>query len=272
VLVTNGDYGYFDENIISGNGSTGLMICDTASCFGQPPGGSTNSNFLYRNRIGTDALGGFLPNSSDGVYITNSDNNYVGSPYDSTYANEVANNGGFGVRIDGSAVGNLVRSRIYNNFLLGIDLVGGGVTANDVGDADVGANNLQNFPTINSAVGGVSTRVLASVKTTSNASVQVDVYTSPSCDGSGYGEGAVHLGTTSGTTDGSGSLSVSLTAGPTTLGHVVTATATATLPNDGTSEFSACYILGPDGDGDGIDDAADKLSEQAEPRSGERRR
>ena len=49
----------------------------------------------------------------------------------------------------------LLRNLVWNTSRAGIDLQGGtesgtGVTANDLGDADTGPNNLQNFPVLTS--------------------------------------------------------------------------------------------------------------------------
>ena len=60
--------------------------------------------------------------------------------------NLVAFNSGSGVTIM-SEFGNAVRGNsIFLNGALGIDLHGDGVTPNDPGDGDGGANGRQNFP------------------------------------------------------------------------------------------------------------------------------
>ena len=46
----------------------------------------------------------------------------------------------------------IVRNSIHSNTLFGINLGTAGVTANDSGDGDGGANNLQNFPVLTGAV------------------------------------------------------------------------------------------------------------------------
>ena len=65
--------------------------------------------------------------------------------------NVIAFNNDIGVEIRdfGSLNNSVLGNSIYSNTLIGIDLDGDGVTANDVGDGDgVGSNNFQNFPVI----------------------------------------------------------------------------------------------------------------------------
>ncbi len=118
-------------------------------------------------------------------------------------------------------------------------ILGNGVTANDAGDADAGANNLQNFPTLTSATNTTSTRIHGTFNSSANTAYMLQFYASPACDAAGHGEGATLIGSTVVTTNGAGDASFDVTFDPTvTTGHVVTGTATD--PNGNTSEFSAC--------------------------------
>jgi hypothetical protein len=174
--------------------------------------------------------------------------------------NGISGNGGDGVEISSSgARGNRVLSNfILANTGLGIDLGADGVTANDTGDADTGANNLQNFPVITSATRSSSTGVTTISGTlNSNPSqsfrIQCFVVVHPPDssgeDPSGHGEGHILVDTETVTdTDRNGVVNFSCaTAFPVVVGPTptkVTATATnmsgtATGTSTGdTSEFS----------------------------------
>ena len=74
--------------------------------------------------------------------------------------NTIAFNSGAGVASFGS--GNAMEhNAIFSNAALGIDLGGDGVTPNDPGDFDDGADQLQNFPVITSAFSSGNTTVIA---------------------------------------------------------------------------------------------------------------
>ncbi len=118
-----------------------------------------------------------------------------------------------------------------------------GVTANDPGDVDAGANDLQNFPDLTSASAeGGTTTVEGSLSSQANETYRIEFFSSPACDPSGYGEGEVFLGATSETTNGAGlvpfTAELPVSVAP---GDVVTATATDEGNN--TSEFSACVTV-----------------------------
>ena len=67
--------------------------------------------------------------------------------------NIVSGNRGNGISIGDGGIGNaILLNSIFSNSNLGIDLGNDGVTDNDPGDADSGANKLQNFPEITSAM------------------------------------------------------------------------------------------------------------------------
>lgn len=133
-------------------------------------------------------------------------------------------------------------NRIFSNSGgLGIDLgLFDGVTPNDTLDADSGANALQNFPILNSAVTDAGATAIAGVLDSApNASFSVDLYASSACDVSGNGEGERPIGTVAVNTDGAGHAAFAFAASPEIpAGQLVTATATSADAN--TSEFSAC--------------------------------
>ncbi len=129
-------------NVISGNTDVGVSIFD-------------QHNLLMGNHIGTD-LSGSLPlgNGGSGVMVEGSvlgSDNVIGGSAPGT-GNTIAYNHLAGVTIYADPLyGAPLRDRVVGNAIfanggLGIDLNGDGVSTNDPGDADAGANGLQNAP------------------------------------------------------------------------------------------------------------------------------
>ncbi len=220
-------------NVISGNRANGISL---------------GSNFAAQNiitgnniGIGADNTTG-IGNRDNGVQISSlAAGNVVGGTntnvgFCNNTCNQIANNGDpansasarAGIYLDLTAgAGNSIREgSIYNNSGIGIDLGAVGSTANDAGDPDTGANNLQNFPVVVSALtSGVITGTLNS---TANSSFAVDLYRNDAADTAVASEARVFVGTTSVTTDGSGNASFTYgTTAALTTGQFITATATA---------------------------------------------
>lgn len=144
---------------------------------------------------------------------------------------------GAGVVVRGAAAGVTIRGNaIDGNAGLGIDLPGAGVTSNDLGDGD----GLQNFPAIASATTGGA--VGLGLSSRPSRDYVLEVFASPACDASGFGEGAASLGTVALRTDASGAGQIVATLPARPAGTVLTATATDTVTGD-TSEFSACATV-----------------------------
>jgi hypothetical protein len=223
-------------NVISANGGAGVRIS----------GSFASTNTLQRNYIGTDATGTVnLGNGSDGVWIVDAGSNSVGS----SLGNTIAFNGRDGVRVEGSAsTGNRIATNsISNNAGLGINLGADAVTPNDDGAADVGPNNLQNFPLLTSVItNGVTTSIQGAFNSRPNFEYTIQFFSSPSCDPSGNGEGREWIGDLVLNTDASGNAAINVSlpfAVPP--GRTITATATftdATVSTRDISEFSPCLV------------------------------
>lgn len=173
-----------DSNIISGNRQSGIGINITGS----------DSNRIVRNRIGVNAADQPLPNGMDGIRISQGPvgTQIGGSPAE---ANVIAHNGACGVYITNpSCVHNRIScNSFHDNGSLAIDLYMPGVSANDAGDLDVGANNLLNFPVIQSVAYGQSSHTVSgSLDTPNPSSVEIQLYLAAT-DHSAYGEGETYL-------------------------------------------------------------------------------
>ncbi len=114
-----------------------------------------HGNLIGTQRNGTSPLG----NDGEGVYVDTPDNTIGGTGQGA--ANVIAFNARQGVFVEFVGVDNtgnrILGNSIFSNGRLGIDLRGGtenaaGATKNDPGDADTGANDLQNKPSLASAV------------------------------------------------------------------------------------------------------------------------
>ena len=229
-------------NLISGNGTveSGLGHGNGISV------GSSN-NIIQGNLIGTDATGtGPLPNLDDGIF--GGRNTTVGG-IGAGERNVIAFNGLRGISNGGTlGTSNSYRGNsIHSNGTsgspfgpgLGIDLGPIGPTANDVGDSDTGANNLQNFPIIALVAGGSSTNVKGSLNSSASSSFNLDFYRNSACDPSGSGEGEHLIGSTLVTTDAQGNANFDVTFAVATASSELL-TATATDQSGNTSEFSPC--------------------------------
>ena len=211
-------------NVISGNANVGISI--------QSSGTNTQ---VVSNYIGTDETGTLsLPNSI-GIVVSSSDNTIGGNS--AAEGNTIAYNTGKGIIIGSSAVNNgILSNSIFSNGDLGIDLANNGVTFNDAGDGDSGANNLQNYPVL-TAADSDPVSIQGTLNSTPNENFTIQFFYSADFDPSGYGEGENFLGEQSVSTDGSGNAIINASFA-TTIPAGSFISATATDLNFNTSEFS----------------------------------
>src|ERR1043166_4893087 len=174
------------RNLISGNSQDGVFVADT--------GGGATGNVITGNFIGTDATGkSSLGNGASGVAFSAAKNNTVGGT-GAGAANTVAFNGHGGIVVKSGTGDAALSNSVHDNAGLGIDLGDDGVTANDAGDADTGANNLQNFPLLTAAdTSGASTKIQGTLDSAANRTFRVEFFSNPACDASGSGEGQTLL-------------------------------------------------------------------------------
>ncbi|CAN5119189.1 hypothetical protein BH11PLA2_BH11PLA2_16780 [soil metagenome] len=220
--------------IFLGTGSSKTIIGSTNPAFATMVSGNsgvgiqmtgTNGNSVVTTIIGLDKDSAVaMPNGGDGINITNSSNNLIGTRTTGT-GNTIASNGGNGVAVVSGNGNGVLQNSITANGLLGID-----VTA--------GANNNQAAPHIISALllsDGI--RVSGTVTAAANTFYTVEFFTDTAADPSGTGEGKTLLGTLPVRTDGTGiGRFTFITSVPAAGNNFITATATDSSNNS--SEFS----------------------------------
>ena len=241
-----------DGNVIGGsNAGEGNWIVG-AAYRGVEVGGASSGTVIQGNRIGTDASGTLDWGSGrEGILLrwgatgTLVGGTTAGAANTVAYSGRVSAPEGSGIAVDAASTGNVIlRNTLYGNAALGIDLGMDGVTADDAGDADTGANNLQNTLLLTSATTtGSELRLTGSFIGAPNCYYRVELYASSTADPSGHGEGQIYLGFlnmpvgASGTVIGSYTLPVAVVAGM-SISATVTRTDAAYTSFVETSEFS----------------------------------
>ena len=223
------------RNLISGN-ANGIRINSAVA----------TGNLIQGNYIGTKANGtDLLPNDLIGVQINTGFNNMIGGTAPGA-GNTVAGNNYAGVVIDSGTGNAILGNSIFGNARLGIELSGQdaiGLNENDLGDPDSGANWKQNYPMLTSVVTlGGKTSITGKLNSNPNKQFRIEFFANNTCDGTGFGEGQTFIRSTSVTTDANGDAAINAIFPGTPSGQFITATATS--PDNDTSEFSPCALVG----------------------------
>lgn len=230
-----GGVGVADGNRIGFNGRHGI---DLLGC----SGATIQGNNIGTGSVGTEPWG----NLGSGIYLNNSSSNLVGGL---AGHNSIVYNGGAGVSVLFGTGNQIAGNSIYDNGGLGIDLGNDGLTPNDAGDADTGANQLQNYPVLFAATNSFgSLQIQGTLDGQPNTTFRLEFFASWAWDPLWIAEGQVFLGSTNVTTDAGGSAAVNFVTVADawlTADYVITATATDAAGN--TSEFSspASLTVGP---------------------------
>jgi uncharacterized repeat protein (TIGR01451 family) len=215
-------------NVISANSGNGVETLHSGT-----------GNLLAGNYIGTDRSGALhLGNLANGVALGSSGNSVGG--LSTGAANTIAYNGtglvGAGVQLVGLVnQDSILSNSIHDNAGLGINL-GNGPTPNQT-PGTPGPNNFQNYPILTAAqTDGKTTSLGGTLLALPSSSYTIQVFTTPTADPSGFGEGQTLIDTFTVSTDSSGNASFNLGGQATSPGSVISATATDSSGN--TSEFS----------------------------------
>lgn len=247
------------RNIISGN-ATAVQVGEFNYCNGTVGTTPSVGVQIQGNSIGLQTDGGSASSNGSGITVVAGVNSLIEN-------NAILYNG-TGVIIAGGKVsqGNRIsHNGILRNRLLGIDLGGDGVTGNDSNDADIGPNNFQNYPVIESATvtrGSRSdtARVTGTLNSNPNSTFQLEFFISGEAGPSGFGQGEVYVHNANVTTDANGNASFDVSFETDPGRPVFSATATDSAGN--TSEFSPAFppparllnlsTRAPVGDGDRV--------------------
>ena len=260
-----------------GNASSGVRVINSAVAAGQAPSlangniiGANTSHGIsvtgassltaHGNYIGCTATGADVGNGGDGIQH----GPWIGSGIfgvtsiggtGAGMGNSIAYNNGDGVYLTepfgiGSSYLSILGNSIWANTGMGIDLGNNGLTLNDVGDVDSGANHRQNFPVLLAAT---PTKVLGRLDSTPNTRFRIECFRAEA-DATGYGEGRYYLGSVDTTSNSTGLAIFGLTGLTLSAGQTITATAsvigthpdpavTSDLIQD-TSEFASNVAVG----------------------------
>ena len=232
-----------EANVVAGYSVTGISMF-------QPSAGSR----IEGNFIGTDTSGTLdLTTGIFGITLQNSVGDVdVGGTAAGT-GNTIAFHSQNGIKFFSNAGAGVSvnQNEIYSNNLLGIDLDGDGITANDTDDADTGANDLLNLPIITDVVqDGGDLDVTVDVDLPAGW-YRIEFFENPNGnDETGHGEGEIYLGTdTINVTGAVGYETFNVTLSSVTPTQILGISATATEDTSGgagtsfgsTSEFGPSY-------------------------------
>jgi hypothetical protein len=246
--LTNGNGIDLNGDNSTVGGTTSLQRNIIGNCnIGITVGG--DSNVISGNFIGTDISGTQNKgNVFDGILIAGNNNTVggVAKGAGNVIAFNVTGGGGSGVRVSLGTGNRILGNSIHSNNGLGINLGNDDVTLNDagttVGDSDTGANGLQNFPVISTALVGTTTLVSGVLDSAVSETFRIEFFANGALDPSGYGEGQTYLGATSVTTNASGHAKFTV-ANLQSMSGITSITATATDSSGNTSEFSKLKTL-----------------------------
>ena len=241
-------------NVISGNDGNGVNVS----------GATTIDNAIQGNRIGAGATNAPRKNNGHGILLDNgAAGNLVGD--DDTPGNlapggnVIAHNGGHGVVVVNGTLNPIRRNSIFLNTRRGIDLGNDSFTVNDFGDADAGANNLQDCPVVTDVAFGPGIKTIEwTLNSAPGTDFIIDIFSNSEPDPSGFGEGGTYLRSVNVRTNASGN-AIFIEAFDLTDRYV---SATATDSDGNTSEFS---MVDTDGDalGDGWEINGININEDA---------
>jgi CSLREA domain-containing protein len=239
------------NEIINNGGGVGIFFIEATE------------NSLEGNEIASSMGFGLSGASNQGAGVLvdrGSFNNHIGGP-NRADANSIHDNKAAGVDIASGTDNAIHHNRIFNNGGLGIDLADDGSTANDRRenkDSDIGANQLQNKPTLDFATTGESHALVGTLESAPSTTFTLEIYLGDSFQHSDGTEedNALRLINTSNPvirTNASGVAIFSLTLpGDIAEGSIFRATVTDAAGN--TSEFSNAVEVLKDNDGDGVPD------------------
>lgn len=238
-----------EGNLISGNSDNGVRI-----------GNSSTNTKVMGNLIGTKADGISPLGNASGITLGNQASSSVIGGTVAGSANIIAfNTFGNAVTVQKQNKKNsILGNSIFSNQSIGANGLGidlsdnncvGGVTPNDPGDADIGGNDLQNFPVLTSVTpGGATTTVQGTLNSTANTQFRVEIFSNAVCDPSGFGEGQKFVAFANVTTNANGDAGFTQNIPTASLVGAIF-TATATDPDGNTSEFSQCKTSAAGGSG-----------------------